>query len=84
MITNVVSGFQAIGIYLVECPAHLEPISAATALTEESGPAYILLYRVSDWISDSRYNRMPFPSRQSREGLTDTTLVEVGVYHGDH
>ena len=42
--TNVVSGFRATGIYPVNRQALLEPISAATALTEESGLAYILLY----------------------------------------
>ena len=43
-ITNVVSGFRATGIYPVNRQALLEPISAATALTEESGLAYIPLY----------------------------------------
>ena len=43
-ITNAVSGFRATGIYPVNQQALLEPISAATALTEESGLAYIPLY----------------------------------------
>ena len=52
-ITNAVSGFRATGIYPVNQQALLEPISAATALTEESGLAYIPLYSTLVWRTKS-------------------------------